>query len=215
MNKPAKREYRQWIEDVLERSPLRVMTEAGFRKRGMVFTRLAGGVKQVVRFELLVRPRYARDSAQLVILVDTCVPDADGIHAESLRDVPDALTPYFVRQDAETLRKPQRGLWLFADKPQAEALEKPLAEALTDDVIPYLEDRSSIASFAARCESEVLLHVHRHGPFVTDRPVYVAALLSVAGHEDRAREILDKAYPVGSRGRSIFEPVVNFYADRQ
>jgi hypothetical protein len=214
VDKPAKKEYRQWAGEALGLSPLQVMSAAGFRQRGLTFTRLIGGVKQVVRFEIVVRPRYARDSAQLVILVDMSAPSADRIYAESMRGIPDARVPYFVRQDAETLRKPQRDLWLFANQGQAEALGEPLAEALAEDVIPYLACRSSIADFAGQCKSETLGSLQKHGPFATERPAYVASLISAAGSEDGARELLASAYPAGSRGRFIYEPVIEFYEHR-
>ena len=109
MDKPTKREYRQWIEGALGLSPLQVMSAAGFRQRGLVFSRLIGGVKQVVRFEIVVRPSYARDSAQLVILVDTSAPSADRIYAESVRGIPEASVPYFVRQRCGNFEEAAKG----------------------------------------------------------------------------------------------------------
>ena len=103
---------------------------------------------------------------------------------------------------------------MFANQEQAEALGESLAETLADDVIPYLADRSSIADFADQCKSEVLSVVQRHGPSATEFPAYVASLISAAGSEDGARELLASAYPVGSRSRFIFESVIEFYEHR-
>ena len=181
MGNPTRSEYRRWIEAVLMRAPREVMAQEGFRRRGIVFDRLAGGVKQVVRFDIVVRPRYALDSAQLVFNVDISVPSVDRIYAKSVKGMPDARVPYFMRTSGDLLKKRPGGLWLFADDRQAELLQGAITKTLSADVIPFLAERSSVADLASKCVDEIESVVRSADPLRGDIAIYVAALLSLIG----------------------------------
>lgn len=214
MSIPAKAEYRSWIEAVLSRGPQEALAQGGFRRRGVVFDRVIGGVKQVVRFDLVVRPAYARGSAHLVFNVDLSVPEADGVYVESVQSVSGARKPYFLRIAGDSLRKIPGPSWLFADDQQADNLEASVVKVLVEDVVPYLEQRASIADLAAKCDVEIDDEVRESGQLNGDRSLYIAALYSAAGNDNEARRILAASYPEGSRGRAEYGPVIDYYSHR-
>jgi hypothetical protein len=209
---PRKGEYRQWIDQMLAGEPTEVMFPEGFGKRGTVFGRTTNGVRQAVRFDLVVRPNYARDAAQLVFNVDISVPSADAIYRQSVDRIPDMRVPYFVREAGDRFMDATGGLWLFRDERHAGELGREVAQVLRQRVVPFLSARATITGLASELEAEINGMIRDFGYLQGDRAVYVAALHASVGSVDEARALLARAYPAGSRGRDFYDSAIEYYS---
>ncbi|MGH3546003.1 MAG: hypothetical protein ACRDPW_08790 [Mycobacteriales bacterium] len=208
---PTKADYRAWAVAMLSSRPQEAMAAQGYRQRGLVFRRAVNGLQQVARFDLFVRPRYAKDKAQLVLNADISVPEADAVFNDLLAASGIEPQLYTISVPADSLKRTPREPWLFSDQNEALLLEPSVTEALHTEVGQWLDERRTVENLAVLSHHETVKSVKEYGPAPDKRPLYLAALYVTIDRRQSGRKILEFGYPEGSRAREIYQGALDFY----
>lgn len=184
-----------------------LFSATGFKRRanGLAYTRKLREGRQRVDFDILMRPRYAKDSVQITLYTTVFLPQVGAIAAELLGEP-------FVRREPDMVQRELLGmlvrnppLMLFRTRADLDRYARWIRTYLTERVLPHLDARQTVRDFA---EFKVRNIFDNPGGGQWGRePVVIAAALLVLNEPGRARELLEAAYPPESPERPRFEGV--------
>jgi hypothetical protein len=192
-----------------------VLAPAGFVRtaKGQHYTRAVGDVKQSIRFELVLHPRYAKESAQLIIRATVSHPEMArvavamlGPHAVGFGG-PGGLV-HNAALDQITRNPP---MLLYSSAAALAALVPDIEAHLVRHVVPYLEARASVRDLTALMWSGLSASVGGSAP-AGRWPIMVASGHLVVGDRDAAVAVLEAAYPVGSAERETYADAFAYLA---
>jgi hypothetical protein len=192
-----------------------VLAPMGFTRtaKGQHYTRVVGDVKQSIRFELVMHPRHAKESAQLVIRAIVSHPEMAGVAVAMLG--PHAVGfggPGNLVHNAALDQITRNPSMLLYSSPAGLAARVPEIEAhLIRRVVPYLDARASVRDLIALMWAGLSASVGGSEP-AGRWPVIVAAGHVVLGDRVAAAEVLEAAYPVGSAERDTYADAFAYLA---
>ncbi|MBX6752430.1 MAG: hypothetical protein IRY85_22680 [Micromonosporaceae bacterium] len=210
------RPWVEWISAMLSGEPAALLGDAGFRSSGLEFTRNLDGMTQNVSFSVVETPVHARGYWQLVGHVDLVLPTAEQIYHSMMESASDLRSGRPMRRPFDALRDRPGATWLFRDAASARDLERPVARALVDYVLPYCELTHDYAGVLEWCRREVdraldlLERMGRQPDLIGPGAVFAAAVGIAVGEKVLAREILDRAYPQDSKSRTRYSSAFTF-----
>lgn len=197
-----------WVAGMLEQHFDGLLTVRGFSRpaKGIAYTRKLTEGKQRLDFDLLVRPRYAKDSFQLGLYTSILLPTVAAKAAELYGEppYPGPSSDLVERELLPTLvRNPP--MMKFRSPADLDRYARWVTTYLDERVLPYLEARRTVRDFAEFNAQRILTY---EGLATRGRTaVIVAAAFVVLGEPGRARQILEAAYPHDSPERPLYEHV--------
>ncbi|WP_326943785.1 hypothetical protein OG439_27980 [Amycolatopsis sp. NBC_01307] len=198
-----------WTREVLAARLDEPLRAEGFTRpaKSIAYTRKIDGGKQRIDFDLVMRPRYARDAVQLTLFTSLLLPEV-GAKAAELRGEP------FVRGKPDLVQRELLGTLvrnppvLTFRTPAELAAHVPTIEGyLRTGVLPHLDARRTVRAFAEP-KAEVITRLGGNDGQWGAEPVVVAAAFLVLGEPERAKELLATAYPPDSPSRPRYEHVL-------
>jgi hypothetical protein len=210
VNPPSKSDYRRLIKPVIQGGPAVILKAEGFAGGALSFVRSVGAVKQEVEFGLFVRPAYARDSAHLVLNIHVVPESALAIYKEMLPTDPDPLESCRISAPIESIARERIGMWLFNDETSAASLEGNVLRALSNSVLPYLEDASSMDGLFVICRDGVQKAASFLGYSAGNRATLGAALAVSIGRNQEALDLVRVAYSENPSLRAQYGSVFSY-----
>ena len=196
-----------WIRDVADRRLDAVLADRGgfVRAPGSVtFARRVPEGRQRIHLDLMERPSYSPDSYHLGLRASISFPAMATVGAELFGRAAggfgrsgnvDIVALDHIEQNPPTM--------LFASAEQLAALCPEIERHLLDSVVPYLDERDTIAKLTAANLRQWTGSGAEPGGS-SRLPVIVAAGQLTMGDARQALETLQAAYPQGTRGRALF-----------
>ncbi|MFD8978675.1 hypothetical protein [Streptomyces sp. NPDC059564] len=167
-------------------------------------------MKQEVEFGLFVRPKHARDSAQLVLNTHISPASAIEIYQEMLPNDPNPLESCRISSPIESIARERVGMWLFKDEVSAASLEDSVLRAVSSSVLPYLEEASSTEALFAICRDGVEKAASFLGYSAGNRATLGAALAVSIGKPSEALDLARLAYSDNSNLRAQYGSVFSY-----
>ncbi|MGW1765150.1 hypothetical protein ACWCQL_13875 [Streptomyces sp. NPDC002073] len=167
-------------------------------------------MKQEVEFGLFVRPKHARDSAQLVLNTHISPAGVIAIYKEMLPSDPDPVQSCRISAPLESIARERVGMWLFKDDASAAALEGNVLRAVSNSVIPYLADASSASGLFALCRDGVQKAASVLGYSAGNRATLGAALAVSIGKSSEALDLAHAAYSENPNLRAQYASVFSY-----
>ncbi|MEU6071427.1 hypothetical protein ABZ864_45070 [Streptomyces sp. NPDC047082] len=210
MKPPSKSDYLRLIQPVIQGGPAAILKAEGFAGGSLSFVRSIGDVNQEVEFGLFVRPKHARDSAQLVLNTHISPTGVTEIYREMLPSDPEPLDSCRISAPLESIARERVSVWLFKDEVSAASLEDNVLRAVSNSVLPYLEGASSADGLFAMCRDGVQKAASVLGYSAGNRATLGAALAVSIGKVSEALDLVRLAYSENPNLRAQYDSVFSF-----
>jgi hypothetical protein len=210
---PSKADYRHLIQPVIQGGPAAALQAEGFSGDSLSFVRSIGDVTQEVEFGLFVRPKHAKDSAQLVLNTHVSPAGVIEIYKEMLPSDPNPIESCRISAPLESIARDRVGMWLFRDEETAALVGGGVMQAVSNSVLPYLEDASSTGGLFAICRDGVQKAASILGHSAGSRATLGAALAVSIGRVSEALDLVSLAYSGNPNLRAQYDPVFSYLKD--
>jgi hypothetical protein len=172
--------------------------------RSVLIAGAGGGGRQRIHLDLYVRPSYSRDSFHLSLRVSVAFPEMAKVGAALLG----SHAAGFGKSgtvDIAALDHIQKNppMMLFQTAGDLNAFATDIERHLTDVIVPYLDDRDTIAKLTAANSQGWSQNTPEPGT-ASRLPVIVAAGQLAMDDPESAMKTLETAYPDGTPGRARF-----------
>jgi hypothetical protein len=210
MTPPSKADYRRYIQPVIQADPAIILKSKCFAGRALSFVRSVNDMKQEVNFGLSVRPVHARDSAQLLLRTHVSPLGIVAIYKGMVPTDPNPLKSCQISAPIESIARERVGMWLFKDEASAASLEGNISRAISNSVLPYMEDASSAERLFVICRDGVKKAAAVLGYSAGNRAVLGAALAVSIGKIPEALDLVDLAYSENVNLRAEYGSVFSY-----
>jgi hypothetical protein len=198
----------EWIRDAAaSRWDAALADRGGFTRpaSSATYTRkISDAGRQRIHLDLIVRPPYGPDSFHLSPRGSIAFPELAKIGAEMLgphasgygKSGTVAVVPL-------ELIAPDSPMILFASAEELKRFAPDIEKYLVDAMVPYLDQRASVAALTAAYSREWAASGAAPGD-IGRLPVFVAAGHLAIGDAQQALRTLETAYPEGTRAREHY-----------
>jgi hypothetical protein len=197
-----------WIRDVAAGQwDAALADRGGFTRAANAVTyarKVADDGRQRIHLDLFVRPPYAPDGFHLSPRGAVAFPEMARVAAKMFGPLASGLDKTGI-VDAKPLDliAPESPMMLFDSAEQIEALGPDIVRYLVDAVVPYLDERTSVAALTEANLRAWAASGAEPGD-IGRLPVFVAAGQLAMGEAKQALQTLDTAYPEGTRARERY-----------
>jgi hypothetical protein len=194
-----------WIRDVAaSRWDAALADHGGFTRAANALTyarKVSDGGRHRIHLDLIVRPPYARDSFYLYLRGSVAFPTVAQVSARMLGSRAGTMAKTgIVDLGLLELLAPDSPWFLFASAEQLEEFAPEIERYLVDAIVPYLDQRMTIAELTAAKLRDWAASGAAPGD-VGPVAVFVAAGQLAMGDAPEALRTLETAYPAGTRAR--------------
>jgi hypothetical protein len=196
-----------WIRDLAAGRLDNVLLANGSFTRvtnSATYTRKVTGGKQRIHLDLYVRPSYSPDSFHLSLRCSVAFPDMAKIGAAMLGQNASGFgrsgTVDIAALDHIEMNPP---MMLFRTASELEMLGPDIESHLVHAVVPYLDDRDTVAKLTSANWRRWSENTQEPGN-LSHLPVIIAAGRLASGDTELALKTLEECYPVGTRGREMY-----------
>lgn len=199
-----------WLRGMMAARLDETLRAEGFTRptKSIGYTRKIDEGKQRIDFDLIMRPRYAKDAVQLTLFTSLLLPEV-GAKAAELRGEP------FVRRKHELVQRELLGtlvrnppIMTFRTPAELDAHAPTIEGYLRTGVLPHLDARRTVRAFAEPKAALIDKFGGNDGQWGAE-PVVVAAAFLVLGEPERAKQLLVTAYPPDSPSRPRYQHVLD------
>jgi hypothetical protein len=213
MSAKSKSEYRRLIRPVIQGEPADSLRGVGFTGSSLSFSRSCDNIDQKVEFDILVRPPYAKDSAQLVLSTHILPTAAIGVYEEMVPGDDNPSDACRISAPLESISQKRVSMWFFKDETSAAMLESSIVRVVVDSVIPYMDTASSLGGVFEICREGVCKASSFLGYSAGSRAALGAAIAILIGDVPAAIDIAETAYSNSSTLRSQYGSVFSYLND--
>jgi hypothetical protein len=196
-----------WVRDLAAGRWDAALAGHGFTRaaNSVAYTRkVADRGRQRIHLDLHVRPPYAPQAFHLALRCTIAFPDVAAIGAEMLGEQASGFgksgTVHIAPLD---LIDPGTKMVIFTSAEELAALGPVIERYLVEAMVPYLDDRASIAALAD-ADRRAWADSGAEPGDIGRLPVIVAAGQLATGDARQALQTLETAYPAGTRARKEY-----------
>ncbi|WP_133794463.1 hypothetical protein [Actinokineospora alba] len=182
------------VKPVVQACPADSLKARDFSGSSMSFRRIVDDIEQKVNFGLFVHPKYARNSAHLILGVEVFAKGIVDTYKEMLPSDPNPKDSCRIFMPLESLSRERVSPWLFHDMATVKAMESKIVRTIEGSVIPFLDEAASTGGLLEICREGINKAASVLGYSAGNRAVIGAALAVSMGDVPGGLDLIRVSY---------------------